>query len=98
MKERKSDILWKMVMEEVFEDLQRFVYSDADHVYDLERGFEFLDKELGELYPEPEKKSDTRFADQLVKVYHRDGEEEWVGAAEDEVPWAGPTRLGGWTA
>ena len=38
MKERKSDILWKMVMDEVFEALLRFVYSDADQVYDLERG------------------------------------------------------------
>jgi predicted transposase YdaD len=78
MKERKSDILWKMVMEEVFDDLLRFLYADADQVYDLERGFEFLDKELGELYPEPDKKSATRFADKLVKVYHRDGEEEVV--------------------
>ena len=47
MKERKSDILWKMVMEEVFEDLLCFVYADADQVYDLERGFEFLDKNWG---------------------------------------------------
>ncbi|HWK06015.1 MAG TPA: hypothetical protein VNS58_20385 [Puia sp.] len=78
MKERKSDILWKMVMDEVFEDLLRFVFPDADQVYNLERGFEFLDKELAEMYPEPEKESDTRFADKLVKVFHRDGEEEWV--------------------
>ena len=44
----------------------------------MERGFEFLDKELAELRPEPEKDSDTRFVDKLVKVYHRNGEEEWV--------------------
>lgn len=75
---RKHDILWKVVMEEVFDDLLRFCFSDAAQVYDLERGFEFMDKELAELYPEPEKGSDTRFADKLVKVYHRDGEEEWV--------------------
>lgn len=78
MKDRKSDILWKMVMDEVFEDLLRFIFPDADQVYDLGRGFEFLDKELAEMYPEPEKDSDTRFADKLVKVFHRDGEEEWV--------------------
>jgi hypothetical protein len=33
----------------------------------------------------------------LEVVAEGDGEAEWVGAAEDEVPWAGPTRLGGWT-
>lgn len=75
---RKDDILWKVVMEEVFDDLLRFVYADADQVYDLERGFEFLEKELAEIDPEPGQPSDTRFADKLVKVYHRDGEEEWV--------------------
>src|ERR1700744_4032894 len=78
MKDRKSDILWKMGMDEVFEDLLRFIFSDADQVYDLARGFEFLDKELAEMYPEPEKESATRFADKLVKGFHRDGEGEWV--------------------
>jgi len=78
MKHRKSDILWKVVMEEVFDDLLRFIYPDADQVYDMERGFEFLEKELAEMYPEPDKASDTRFADKLVKVFHLDGEEEWV--------------------
>jgi hypothetical protein len=51
---RKDDILWKVVIEEVFDDLLRFVHSDADQVYDLERGFEFLEKELAEMDPEPD--------------------------------------------
>ncbi|HLZ89010.1 MAG TPA: hypothetical protein VKQ52_17265 [Puia sp.] len=78
MKQRKSDILWKVIMEEVFSDLLRFIFSDADQVYDMERGFEYLDKELAEMHPQPDEETDTRFADKLVKVYHRDGEEEWV--------------------
>lgn len=78
MKYRKSDILWKLFMDEVFDDLLRFIYPDASLVYDMDRGFEFLEKELAEMYPEPDKASDTRFADKLVKVFHRDGEEEWV--------------------
>jgi hypothetical protein len=78
MKHRKSDILWKVILEEVFADLLRFIYSDADQVYDMERGFEFLDKELAELDPQPDEGKDSRFADKLVKVYHRDGVEEWV--------------------
>ena len=78
MKHRKSDILWKVIMEEVFADLLRFVYPDADDVYNMERGFEFLDKELAELNPQPDEEKDSRFADKLVKAYHRDGVEEWV--------------------
>jgi hypothetical protein len=30
------------------------------------------------MHPEPEKKSDTKFVDKLVKVYQADGTEEWV--------------------
>jgi hypothetical protein len=78
MKQRKSDILWKVVMEEVFADLLRFIFPDADKVYDMERGFEFVDKELAELNPQPDEAKDSRFADKLVKVYHRDGTEECV--------------------
>jgi hypothetical protein len=78
MKQRKSDILWKVIMEEVFADLLRFIFPDADQVYDMERGFEYLDKELAEMDPQPDEEKDSRFADKLVKVYHRDGEEEWV--------------------
>lgn len=65
-------------MEEVFPDLLRFIYPDADEVYNMERGFEFLDKELAELNPQPDEEKDSRFADKLVKAYHRDGVEEWV--------------------
>ncbi len=74
----KNDILWKVILEEVFDDLLRFISSDAEQVYDMDRGFEYMDKELAEMNPEPEEKSDTRFADKLVKVFHRDGAEEWV--------------------
>jgi hypothetical protein len=67
-----------VILEEVFADLLRFVFPDADQVYDIERGFEYLDKELAEIHPQPDEEKDTRFADKLVKVFHRDGEEEWV--------------------
>ncbi|MBS1662344.1 MAG: hypothetical protein JST68_14975 [Bacteroidetes bacterium] len=78
MKKRKSDILWKVILEEVFPDLLIFVYPDAAHIYDMDRGFEFLDKELAELSPQPDEEKDSRFADKLVKAYHRNGAEEWV--------------------
>jgi hypothetical protein len=73
-----KDILWKGLLEWVFDDLLRFVFPEADKVFDMQKGFGFLDKELAELYPEPEKESDTRVVDKLVKVFRKDGGEEWV--------------------
>lgn len=78
MNRRNNDILWKGMLEEVFDDLLRFVFPKADQVFDMKRGFEFLDKELAEMYPKPGKKSETKFVDKLVKVYQKDGSEEWV--------------------
>ena len=65
-------------IEEVGEDLLRFVFPDADRDLDLERGIQFLDKELEEMYPEPEKKMRTRLVDKLAKVYMKDGAERWL--------------------
>ena len=73
-----KDILWKGLLEIVFDDLLRFVFPNADQVFDLQREFAFLDKELAEMYPEPEKESDVRVVDKLVKVFRKDGEEEWL--------------------
>ena len=73
-----KDILWKGVLEWVFEDLLRFVFPEADRVFDIQKGFGFLDKELAEMYPEPEKKTNVRVVDKLVKAFRKDGKEEWV--------------------
>lgn len=40
----RYDVLWKGMLEEVGEDLLRFVFPDADRDLDLERGIQFLDK------------------------------------------------------
>jgi predicted transposase YdaD len=76
--QRRYDPFWKGVLEEVFDDLLRFVFPHADKELDLEKGFEYLDKELGELYPEPEHPGQVRFVDKLAKVFMRDGSERWV--------------------
>ena len=45
MKKRKEyDILWKGAMEEVFSELLEFVFPNQIETFDLDRGFEFLDK------------------------------------------------------
>jgi hypothetical protein len=75
---RNNDILWKSLLEEVFDDLLRFIFPEAKKVFDFKRGVEFLDKELAQMYPEPGKESATRFVDKLVKVFRKDGKEEWL--------------------
>jgi hypothetical protein len=75
---RKNDILWKGILEKVFDDLLRFIFPDAEKELDLRRGFEFLDKELNEMYPHPDRPSQTRFVDKLVKAYRKDGLERWM--------------------
>jgi predicted transposase/invertase (TIGR01784 family) len=75
---RKNDILLKSAFEEAFPDLLRFFFKEADSIFDIERGFEFMDKELSELFPELERKGGSRFVDMLVKTYLIDGTEEWI--------------------
>lgn len=73
----KYDMLWKGMLEEVMADLLLFVDPDIRKEVHLERGFEFLDKELEAIYPEG-KVSNTRVVDKLVKVFLRDGTERWI--------------------
>lgn len=74
----KYDVLWKGVLEEVMRDLLLFVDPDIGKELDLERGFQYLDKELTELYPQPHTPSRARVVDKLVKVYLRDGSERCI--------------------
>jgi len=73
-----KDILWKGLLEWVFEDFLRFVFADAEKVFDLEKGFDFMDKELAEIDPEAGKNAGVRYVDKLVKVYRKNGGEEWM--------------------
>jgi hypothetical protein len=75
---KKNDILLKSAFEEAFSDLLHFFFEEAGAIFDLERGFEFMDKELTELFPELEKKGGSRFVDMLVKTYLKTGKEEWI--------------------
>jgi len=66
------------MLEEVFEDLLRFVFPEADKIFNMKKKFEFLDKELNELNPGPHRNAQPRFVDKLVKVFRQDGKEEWL--------------------
>jgi len=73
----KYDMLWKGMIEEIMADLLLFVDPDIGKDVDLERGFEYLDKELAEIYPEAES-SNLKVVDKLVKVFLRDGNERCI--------------------
>jgi hypothetical protein len=84
------DILWKGMVESVFDDMMRFIFPYIDQEVDLGRGVEFLDKELAELYPEPEKSMPTRVMDKLAKVYVKNGGEQWVLIHLEVQGWNDP--------
>jgi len=65
---QRNDYLWKGILEHVFEDFLRFFFKDADKLFDIDRGFTFLDKELADLFPDEAAKS-PRFVDKLIKVF-----------------------------
>jgi predicted transposase/invertase (TIGR01784 family) len=74
---KRYDILWKGILENVCDDFLRFFFKDADSIFDMKREFQFLDKELEQLFPAPDQE-DPKFVDKLVKVFTKSGKEEWI--------------------
>jgi len=70
-------MLWKSMIEEIMADLLLFVDPEIGKELDMDRGFEFLDKELADIFPDP-KASNIKAVDKLVKVFLCDGTERWV--------------------
>lgn len=75
---KRDDSLWKAILEDLFDDFLRFFISDANHIFDMERGFEFLDKELEQLFPTNPDEFFPKYVDKLVKVFTKNGTEEWI--------------------
>lgn len=75
---KQQDELLKGIFEENFSDFLRFMYSSADDIFDLERGIQFMDKELLAIVPNRERKKGKRIADLLAKVFLKDGTEKWL--------------------
>jgi hypothetical protein len=73
-----NDILWKSILEDTFEDFLLFFFPASRELFNLERGFEYLDKELEQLFTVDDCKHEVKFVDKLVKVFLRDGNEEWI--------------------
>ena len=66
---KRNDILWKAALEDLFDDFLRFFYPEAETLFDLEKGFEYLDKELEQLFPPEFDDYAPRYVDKLVKVF-----------------------------
>ncbi len=73
-----NDLLYKGLLEDLFEDFLRFMIPDAESRFDLKRGFDFLNQELDQLFPPDAGEHTTKVVDKLAKVYTKAGTEEWI--------------------
>jgi hypothetical protein len=70
------DSPWKEALDVYFELFLAFFFPQVHDEIDWTRGYEVLDKELQQVVREAE--LGRRVVDKLVKVWRRDGQEEWV--------------------
>jgi hypothetical protein len=70
------DSPWKRALEDYFEEFMAFFFPDIDGDIDWERGYEFLDTQLQQIVREAE--TGKRFADKLVKLWRKSGEQTCV--------------------
>ena len=75
---KRNDALLKAVFEDNFKDFLRFMYNEADTLFDFNKGFTFMDKELLQIIPDRERKQANRVADLLVRVYLQNGEQRCI--------------------
>jgi hypothetical protein len=75
---KRDDALWKGILEDLFDDFLRFFFDNADEIFDMNRPFEFLDKELEQIFPTNQDEFYPKYVDKLVKVFTKEGTEEWI--------------------
>lgn len=56
----------------------RFFFDNAHELFDFSRPFEFLDKELEQLFPSNPDDFSPKYVDKLVKVFTKTGQEKWI--------------------
>lgn len=76
MDEITNDLIWKLCIENHFEDFMRFFAPDISEDIDFDEGFENLNKELAALAPVSD--SRDRRCDELLKVRLKGGGEQFV--------------------
>ncbi len=76
METTQKDSVWKEAIETYFEEFLSFFFPNIAKDIDLEKGYEFLDKELQKIVQDSE--LGKRWADLLIKVFLKDGSERWL--------------------
>ena len=74
----RMDTLWKGVLEELFDDILRFIFPRAEENFNFGERIDFLDKELPNLSTDRVRVEGTRFVDKLVRVGSRSGRKRWL--------------------
>jgi len=75
---KQNDELLKGAFEENFSDFLRFLYPNADNLFDFSKNIQFMDKELLAIVPDRDRKKGKRVADLLAKVFLKDGTEKHI--------------------
>jgi hypothetical protein len=70
------DSPWKDILRQYFQEAIAFFFPETAAEIDWSRRYEFLDKEFQQIAPEAE--IGKRYADQLVKVWLKQGQELWL--------------------
>jgi len=70
------DSPWKQIIEELFNPFLEFFFPALHADIDFSRGYEIKSKELYKLLKQQE--IGKRYADELIKVYLKDGTEQWL--------------------
>lgn len=73
----RDDSLWKAILEDIFDDFLLYFFKENAALFDFDKGFTFLDKELEQLFPAQDSAA-PKFVDKLVKVFTKDGTEGWL--------------------
>lgn len=66
----RNDILWKGIIQDLFDDFIRFFYADAIETFDLSKECQFLDKEMEQICPDGDIEA-PKFIDKLAKIHTR---------------------------
>jgi hypothetical protein len=73
-----DDPIWKSILEQTFSHFLTFFFPNANEVFDLDREFEYLDKEFETLFPPEPNNKGVRYVDKLVKVHLKEGGEKFI--------------------
>lgn len=76
LRKELPDALWKSIVTEMLPDFIKFFIPKLYDVIDFEKKFEFLEQELEKIIKKSKKH--RKYTDKLVKVFLKDGEEQWI--------------------